>query len=130
MKYVVVDTSFLVACAENRIDIERELTRELPFNFKLGILDRTMDELNDLIARGRNTKLGQAARLAQSILIAKQFTVWPTPGRQHTDVLLAENADDDHIIATIDAGLKQRLKSRGQPYIIIRQKKYLRLVGA
>ena len=127
MKTVLVDTNFLVECAKHKIDIHEELKRILDFSFEVAILDRTMEELEGIITRGGRE--GQAAKLAKTILMTKHLTILPTPGG-HTDTLLLEKADEHHIIATQDAGLKKRLKQKKQPVIVIRGLKKLALIGA
>lgn len=127
MKNILLDTSFLIECAKHKVDIHSELNRILDFSFTVAILDRTMDELDDLIARGKKTR--DAAKLAKTILMTKHVTILPTSGG-HTDTLLLKRADDDHLVATMDADLKRKLKKKGQDYIILRGKKKLALVQA
>jgi len=127
VKTILIDTNFLVECAKNKVDIHSELTRILHFGFEVAILDRTLDELNTIVARGK--KEGQAAKLAKTILLTKKVTVIPTAGG-HTDKLLLDQADEDHIVATMDKALKQKLKKKGQNVIIIRGQKKLAVVGA
>lgn len=127
MKTVLVDTNFLVECAKRKIDIHAELTRILDTTFSMAVLDRTMEELEEIIARGK--KEGQAAKLAKTILMTQHVTIMATSGG-HTDTLLVEKADVENIIATQDAGLKKKLKQKKQPVIVIRGAKKLALVGA
>ena len=127
MKNILLDTNFLIDCAKNKIDIHRELTRILDTNFDMCVLDRTMDELDVVIAKGR--KEGLAAKLAKTILMTKQFVILPTSGG-HTDTLLLRRADDDNIIATMDKELKQKLKKKKQDVIVIRSKKKLVVIKA
>ena len=127
MKTILLDTNFLVECAKNRIDIHAELTRILDFSFEVAILDRTMEELDEIIARGK--KEGQAAKLARMILMTKRVTVIPTEGG-HTDNLLLDKADENNIIATMDKALKQRLKRKKQDVVIMRGKNRLTVIGA
>jgi len=127
MKNVLLDTSFLVECAKHKVDIHQELSRILDFSFHVAILDRTMEELDDLIARGKKT--GEAAKLAKTILLTKHVIILPTEGG-HTDTLLLKRADDEHIIATMDADLKRKLKKKGQDVIVLRGKKTLAVVQA
>ncbi len=124
---VLLDTSFLVECAKNKVDIYKELDRILDFGFDIAILDRTMEELDDLIHKGRAT--GRAAKLAKTILLTKQVIIFPTEGG-HTDNILLKKADENHIIATMDGELKRRLKRKGQDVIILRGKKKLALMKA
>jgi len=127
MKNVLLDTSFLVECVKNKVDLFKELERILDFSFEIAILDRTMDELDVLVSRGRKT--GDAAKLAKTILMTKQVVILPTEGG-HTDTLLVKKADDEHIVATMDAELKRKLKKKRQDYIILRGKNKLELVHA
>ena len=127
MKTILIDTNFLVECAKNKVDIHSELTRILDFSFEVAILDRTMEELDTIIARGK--KEGQAAKLAKTILMTKKVSVLPTLGG-HTDTLLLEKADENNIIATMDKALKQKLKKKGQDVVIIRGQKKLALMKA
>lgn len=127
MKTVLLDTNFLVECAKNKIDIQSELTRILDFSFEIAILDRTMEELEEIIAKGK--KEGQAAKLAKTILMTKRVTIIPTTCG-HTDKLLLEMADENHMIATMDKTLKQQLKKKKQDVVIMRGKNKLAVVGA
>ena len=127
MKTVLIDTNLLVECAKRKIDIHSELTRILNFGFEVAILDRTMEELDEIIARGK--KEGQAAKLAKTILMTKRVTIIPTAGG-HTDKLLLDRADENHLVATQDAELKRKLKKKGQSVIVIRGLKKLAVVGA
>jgi rRNA-processing protein FCF1 len=127
MKTVLIDTNFLVECARNKIDIHAELTRILDTTFEVAILDRTMEELDEIISRGK--KEGQWAKLAKTILMTKHVTMIATSGG-HTDKLLLDKADENHIIATMDKALKQKLKKKGQDVVIIRGQKKLALIQA
>lgn len=120
MKTILIDTSLLVECVNSKIDLQDALTKALDASFVIGILDRTLDELDTIIARGR--KEGRAAKLAKTILMTKQVKIYPTAGG-HTDKLLLQKADEDTIIATVDKELKQKLKKKGQNVIVIRGKK-------
>jgi len=86
-----------------------------------------MEELDEIIARGK--KEGAAAKLAKMILMTKRVTIIPTAGG-HTDKLLLDRADENHIVATMDKALKQKLKKKGQDVIIIRGEKKLAVIGA
>lgn len=122
MQTIILDTNFLIECATNNIDIQIELRRILDTNFSIALLDRTLEELEVVIARGK--KEGAAAKLAKTILMTKQFTIIATSGG-HTDKLLIDQADPEHTIATMDKALKQKLKKKGCNVIIIRGKKKL-----
>ncbi len=127
MKTILVDTNFLIECAKHKVDIHSELTRILDTTFEVAVLDRTLEELDTVIARGKNE--GKAAKLAKTILMTKHVTIMATSGG-HTDKLLLEKADENHIIATMDKALKQQLKKKKQDVVIIRGQKKLAVVKA
>jgi len=127
MKTVILDTNFLVECAANKIDIHSELRKALDENFEVAILDKTMDELDTVIHKGGKTR--DSAKLAKTILMTKHVSTIMTEGG-HADKLLLNRAGEDTIIATQDKELKQKLKKKKQPVIVIRQKKKLALMKA
>ncbi|MBI4145833.1 hypothetical protein HY489_00680, partial [Candidatus Woesearchaeota archaeon] len=104
MKTIILDTNFLIEAAKNKVDIHAELDRILTSGHIEAVLDRTLEELDTVIARGG--KEGTAAKLAKTILLTKQMQIIATSGG-HTDKLLLEKADENHIIATMDKELKQ-----------------------
>ncbi len=125
MKTIILDTSFLVACAEFGIDYEQEFSRILDEKFVLSVVDKTLEELDGLIVRGK--KQGMHAKLAKRILAKKDVRVIKTSGG-HADKLILDHAvPEECVVATIDAGLKTRLKKNGVELLVIRQKKYVML---
>lgn len=126
MKTILADTNFLIECAKHKIDIHKELTRILDTTFEVAVLDRTLEELDTVAARGK--KEGALAKLARTILLTKHVSIAMTSGG-HTDKILLDKADENHIVATMDKELKQKLKKKGQPVVIIRGTKKLELVG-
>lgn len=127
MKTVLADTNFLIDCAKNKIDMHTELTRILHTSFEVAVLDRTLEELDTVVARGG--KEGTAAKLARTILMTKKVNILATSGG-HVDKLLLDRADENHIIATNDAELKRKLKKKKCDVIIVRAQKKLAIVGA
>jgi len=126
MKTILIDTNLLIECAQHKIDIQKELDRILDYSYEIAILDRTLEELEKIASQ--KTKEGQAAKLARTILMTKKITIIPTSGG-HTDKRLIEKADENHIIATMDREIKQKLKQKKQPVIIIRGKQKLELIS-
>src|SRR3989344_5196074 len=127
MKTILIDTNFLIECAKHRIDIHSELTRILDTTFEVAVLDRTLEELDTVAARGKQE--GALAKLARTILLTQHVSIAMTSGG-HTDKLLIDRADENHIVATMDRELKQKLKKKGQPVIIIRGERKLEYIGA
>lgn len=123
MKTIILDTSFLVACAEFKIDYEQEIRRIMHEQYALAIVDRTIDELDALVEKGG--KPVQHSKLAKAIFLRKKINVISTSGG-HVDTLILRTATPQtHLVATIDAELKKKLQQKGTGLIVIRQKKYL-----
>ncbi|MEM4263708.1 MAG: nucleotide-binding protein [Candidatus Woesearchaeota archaeon] len=126
MKKVILDTDFLIHCAKFKIDYTAELARILNFNFEPVIIDKTLDELDSIIAKGK--KEGRIAKLAKTILKHKNILQIETKKDKIVDELILDVVDkEEYIVATMDADLKRRLKKKGVPVVVIRQKKYLQL---
>jgi rRNA-processing protein FCF1 len=124
MKTVFLDTSFVMSCAEFKVDYITEIRKLLPIS-ELSTLDLVIKEL-DKLAEGRSKK-AVTARLARTLI--NKVPVIITNSRGHTDNLLLERANPETIIATQDMALKRRLRAKKLPLIDIRQKKYLQLIG-
>ncbi|MEM4246891.1 MAG: nucleotide-binding protein [Candidatus Woesearchaeota archaeon] len=126
MKTVILDTNFLVDCLSWKVDFFSEIQRILPFNYRLAVVDKTLDELDLLEKKGKMiSKLG--ARLAKQVISKKSIGIIRTDKKGYTDTLILKSAGRDSIVATQDQNLKRRLKAKGIPVIVIRQKKYLEL---
>lgn len=126
MKTVILDTDFLVHCASFKIDYIEELKRILDFNYKVFIIDKTVDELDSIIENQKG-KAKADAKLAKATLKAMNIPEIKTKKDRIVDELILQNLTKEIIVATMDADLKRRLKQRSVPIIVIRQKKYLKL---
>jgi len=128
MKKILLDTSFLVKCAEYHIDPFTEINRVCDFRYTLHYVDGVLDELEKLIEKGGRLKdYAKIARLflsrAKKILTANDAIV---------DELILEYAaiHSDSIVATHDAELKRECKNMGIALLFIRQKKYIQYLPA
>lgn len=127
MQTILLDTSFLIACADFKLDYFSELERVCTFPYKIATIDTVIDELNVLETKG-TLKQRSAAKLARTIVEQKKIEVLPTTGKGSTDDRLVAAATKDTLIATIDGELKQRLKKKGVSVIVVRQKRYLQML--
>jgi len=118
-KRIILDTNFLLAISQFNIDIFSELERICDFPYTVNVLDKTIDELNNII-KTPGAKDKAAAKLALAI-IEGRIMVIESEG-SYVDDILVSLADKDTIIATQDKELKRRIK---YPIITIKQKKYL-----
>lgn len=118
---VLLDTSFLVAVIENKIDMVMELKKfGKP---ELVVLDLVVNELKSL-SEGRG-KDSTNARLALQVL-GKEMVNVLNAGEGNTDRKIAEYAERmDMTVCTIDRKLKDSLREKGAKVITIRQKRYL-----
>jgi len=130
MKTVILDTNFLVDCLAWRVDFFTELERVLPFTYELKVVDKTLDEIDRIIATAKDdSKIG--AKLAKQVIAKRRVGVILTDKKGYTDTIILKLADTDTtVVATQDQGFKRRLKANGVPVVIIRQKKYLQFLNA
>ena len=105
MKKVILDTNFLMAVSQFKVDIFSEIRRICDFKYELFIIDKTINELESIIEtqKGKNIK-------------TKEGTV---------DELIVKISNKNTIVATQDMELKRKLREKGVSLIVLRQKKYL-----
>ncbi len=129
MKTIILDTNFLVDCLAWKVDFFRELERICMFTYELKVIDKTLAELDKIIATAKDdSKIG--AKLAKQVIAKRLVGVILTDEKGYTDTIILKLADKDTtVVATQDQGFKRRLKAKNIPTIIIRQKKYLQLLG-
>ena len=128
MKKILLDTNFLLAVYQFKVDIFTELDRICNFNYKLFILDKTIEELKNIIERQKG-KHKDAARVALQLLKLRKVSVIKTGSKKHTDDVILDYAEKDYLVATQDKDLKRRLIHHNVKVIVLRQKKILAIVN-
>ena len=123
MKTIILDTNALMAIAELNIDIFTEVERVCFFSYTFKVLSGTLEELQKIQQEQRG-KFKAAAKLALSILQHKKIAVLPSDG--NVDDVLISLSQQGNLILTQDRELKKKLT---RPYLTIRQKKMIVLVG-
>jgi len=122
---VILDTNFLLVPGTLGVDVFTKI-REFDPQAELFIVDQTMDELNKI--QEEQKKFRAAASLAVQLINQQNVKVIKTEKNKNTDQIIAETAEKNkYAVATQDKGLKELLKSKNIPTIILRQKKYIRL---
>ena len=127
MKQIILDTNFLLAAYQFKVDIISEIHRICNFPYRILVLERTLDELENIskTAKGKNR---EAIKWALAIIKKNQIKTLKTQKKEsaqaHVDSLLLEKSREGLIIATQDKLLKKQLESQGGQFIILRQKKY------
>ena len=125
MKTIILDTNFLLIPAQNKVDIFAEIHRIAEFSYILVIIDKSIDELKNIIKEQKG-KHKAAAKLALHLIKQKGLKTISSKDMQgHVDDLIIKKASKNTIVATQDAILKKRLKTKNIPIITLRQKKYL-----
>lgn len=126
-RLVILDTSFLIACAESKIDFVAELTRVLPFAFEPAVLEKTLEEFQRAAARKKKGKK-EAVALAKTLIRKKRLRMLRNGNDARTaDALILERAKKNKtvVVATIDTALRRRLKRIGIDTVMVRQRRHL-----
>ena len=123
MKQVIIDTNAWMAITEFKLDILAALERDCDFQYKIAVLQGTIEELRKIVTEQRS-KFRQAALLALGIIETKKINTLPELG--DVDDILVEHSKKGDLVLTQDTALKKRLK---RPYLTIRQKKKILLVS-
>ena len=129
MKKILLDTNFLMICFQFRVDIFTELDRVCNFNFKLFVLDKTIEEIEKIVEeqKGKNK---EAAKIALKLIAIKKINIIKTKSNIKTDDVIRDvAAKDNYIVATQDKDLKRRLINQGASVIVLRQKKVLAIIN-
>ncbi|MBI4142166.1 PIN domain-containing protein [Candidatus Woesearchaeota archaeon] len=127
MTTIILDTSFLIACAEFKIDYLTEFDRIMTTQYTVSVPDIVLKELETIEKKG-TSKQKQAVKLTKTILQKKNIKIIKTTETKTADQAILTIADKEKIIATIDAELKKKLKKKKIPIIVVRQKKYLTIM--
>lgn len=126
MKRIILDTNFLLIPAQFKVDIFEEIRRISNFSYQLFIIDRSIEELKKIITTG-NTRDKTAAKLALKLIKLKEIKKLKTTSNRNVDELILDSAKKDDFVATQDKELKQKLKKRHIPIVILRQRKFLEI---
>jgi len=123
IKKIILDTNFLMICEQFKVDIFTEIDRICLFPYKLYIVDKTIDELNNII-KIQKGKHKLAAKIALQFVKKKNVGVIKTK-EGHVDDLILDLLGEGHILATQDALLRKRAVKKGVKVIVLRSRKYL-----
>jgi rRNA-processing protein FCF1 len=119
---VILDTNFLIYCAENKIDYVQEILQLMDEGYELVIPQQVADELNELYKKGEKFSDRQAAWLAMKLVGANKVKIIMAPGRC-ADEAIINLVRVGSIVATHDLELRKKL--RNSRVIVIQGKKKL-----
>ena len=127
MMKILLDTNFLLIPAQFKVDIFSEIERIADFPYELCILEQTIDELNKIIKeqKGKNR---EAAKLALQLVKQKGLNTIRNSQKGNVDDIILDIVDSSYVVATQDKELKRLLKKKKIKTIILRAKKYLKVV--
>ena len=123
MRRIIIDTNFLMIPYKFGVDIFSEINRVCRFNYRLLVIEKTIDELKN-ISKTQSGKDKKAAEFALKLIGLKNIG---TVASKETDVdsSILGIAGKDVAVATQDAFLRKQLIEKGASVIWLRQKKYL-----
>jgi rRNA-processing protein FCF1 len=132
MKKIILDTNFLVSAVRFNIDIFSEIQRICNLRYEICVIDKTIDELEKIIEKEK-LKDRKAAKIALGIIKKGKIKIIKTVSKnkrvKNVDLLILELIKKgSFIVATQDKELKRQIKEKEVPLIVLRQKKYLKMV--
>lgn len=129
MNRIILDTNFLMIPYYFKVDIFSEIERICHFKYELYIIGKTMEELQSIVEK-QSGKEKDAAKFAINMVKQKSLKrMAETHNSGAVDDIILSLDKSGLIVATQDKDLKKRLRQQGVPVIILRQKKYLQIVG-
>jgi len=151
MAKIILDTNFLLIPGNFKVDIFSEIEKIVNFKYELIILDKSLEELNNIILKPKKAVKGAdkgavkvAFSLIENLRNNGKLNILPSKGHVDDDIVgLASreksieggkgtynNAYKPEImVATQDQGLKRRLREMGIRRIVLKKKKYLAIEG-
>lgn len=126
MKRIIIDTNFLLIPFAHKVDIFSEFGRICP-GYRLYIFEQSIGELGGIF-QSQGGKDRKAAKLALKLISLKGISIIKSTEKD-VDMLILKGSSKGDIVATQDIMLRKRLLGKGIPVIMLRQKKYLQLVG-
>lgn len=114
MHYIILDTDFILHSINNNVDFFSEIKRIFEYNYKICIIDKTLDEL-----KGKKNE-----KLALNI-IKNKVSIIKTKKDDLVDNLILKLKIRNIVVCTTDKELKEKLKNRNIPVIHLRKGKYL-----
>jgi rRNA-processing protein FCF1 len=124
-KKLIIDTNFLLIPGQFRVDIFSEVERIMQEPFEFCVVEKSMEELNNLTIKGKEADRF-SAKLGLVLAIQKNLKRLPCSKEDKTaDDSIVSYANNDVVVATQDKALRDRVREKGGRIIGLRQKKYL-----
>jgi len=127
---IILDTNFLLIPGKLGVDIFGEIDRVCDFSYDIYIHEDSEEELNNIISNQKGAEV-RAAKLAKQLIKAKALKrvgLNQKDDSSSVDTQLVMLAGEQSIIATQDKELKKRILAKKGKVLVLRQKKYIKLV--
>ena len=125
MRKILLDTNFLMICFQFKVDIFTQIDKISAFNYRLFVLDKSIDELKKIVEEQKG-KHKDAAKIALKLIAIKNIGIIKTKSNEKTDDIILDIASKEYfIVATQDKDLKRRLINQSVSIIVLKQKKTL-----
>jgi rRNA-processing protein FCF1 len=127
---ILFDTNFLLIPSRFGVDIFSELDRLVGGIYQCVVMSAVLDELRRIDGKERRTRAGEND-LAVSLSRRCSYLNEPLRhGEIVDDQIVRLSVREGYAVATTDADLRRRLRSRGVPVFYLRQRNHLDLDGA
>jgi len=107
---VILDTNFLVYCAENKVDYAAGIMEIMTEGYELIVPRQVVQELNDIASDSKKLSDRSAAFLALKLLEHNKIKIADVQGRIADEAIL-NLVRIGSIVATLDLELRKKLKN-------------------
>jgi len=126
---VIADSSFLLAQAELRFDIDRELTRVFGRKVRLVIPQPVLDEVQRIAAQGSPNAKRKAEFVLERLTNYRTLDSSLVLNEPVDDMILRLSKNKRLPVATNDKSLRRKLRDINIPVVYVREKSHLSLEG-
>ena len=106
---VILDTNFLVYCAEQKIDYKELIEELINEGHELVVPEQVMGELKEMSEKSEKLSDRTAAKLALKLLEHNKVSVAKAEGKYADEAVIS--LGKGNIVATHDVALKKRLRN-------------------
>jgi rRNA-processing protein FCF1 len=108
MLKIILDTNFLIYCAENKIDYQQEIGSLVGESYELIVPKQVVDELEEIYKNGKKFSDRNAAWLAIKLLEHNKVSV-VTVRASYADEAIISLVRIGSVVATLDLELRKKL---------------------
>jgi rRNA-processing protein FCF1 len=119
---VILDTNFLVYCAEQKIDYAVDIQNLINEGYELITAPQVVEELKKIYTTSKKFSDRSAAFLALKILETNKVKVITSEGKYADDAIF-NLVRVGSVVATLDLELRKRLEGRARVIVVKGQKK-------